>query len=28
LGARASELFAVPPQMQKVEVIATTPFKG
>ena len=28
LGARASELFAVPPQVQKVEVIATTPFKG
>jgi quinol monooxygenase YgiN len=28
LGARASELFAVPPQAQKVEVIATTPFKG
>ena len=28
LGARASELFAVPPQVQKVEVLATTPFKG
>ena len=28
LGARASELFAVPPQVQKVEVLANTPFKG
>ena len=28
LGARASELFAVPPQVQKVEVLATTPLKG
>ena len=28
LGARASELFAVPPQVQKVEVLASTPFKG
>ena len=28
LGKRASELFAVPPQVQKVEVLATTPFKG
>jgi quinol monooxygenase YgiN len=27
LGARASELFAVPPQVQKVEVLATTPLK-
>src|SRR6266481_2347765 len=28
LGVRASELFAVPPQVQKVEVLAKTPFKG
>jgi quinol monooxygenase YgiN len=28
LGARASELFAVPPQVQKVEVLAATPLKG
>ena len=28
LGARASELFAVPPQVQKVEVLANTPLKG
>ncbi|HEV3198867.1 MAG TPA: antibiotic biosynthesis monooxygenase [Bryobacteraceae bacterium] len=28
LGARASELFAVPPQVQKVEVLANTPFKA
>ena len=28
LGARASELFAVPPQVQKVELLASTPFKG
>jgi quinol monooxygenase YgiN len=28
LGARASELFAVPPQVQKVEILASTPFKG
>jgi quinol monooxygenase YgiN len=28
LGARAGELFAVPPQVQKVEVLATTPLKG
>src|SRR3984893_9601689 len=27
LGARANELFAVPPQVQKVEVLANTPFK-
>jgi quinol monooxygenase YgiN len=27
LGARASELFTVPPQVQKVEVLATTPLK-
>jgi quinol monooxygenase YgiN len=28
LGVRASELFAVPPQVQRVEVLATTPLKG
>jgi quinol monooxygenase YgiN len=28
LTARASELFAVPPQVEKVEVIANTPLKG
>ena len=28
LGARASELFAVPPQVQKVEILTSTPFKG
>jgi hypothetical protein len=28
LGTRASELFAVPPQVEKVEVLATTPLKG
>src|ERR1700681_1772941 len=28
LGARARELFGVPPQVQKVEVLATTPLKG
>ena len=28
LGARASELFAVPPQVQKVEILASTPSKG
>jgi quinol monooxygenase YgiN len=28
LGARASELFTVPPQVQKVEVLANTRFKG
>jgi len=28
LGARASELFAVPPQVQKVEILASTTFKG
>jgi hypothetical protein len=26
--ARANELFAVPPQIQKVEVLANTPLKG
>jgi quinol monooxygenase YgiN len=28
LGARADELFAVPPQVEKVEILANTPFKG
>ena len=28
LGARASELFAVPPQVQKLEILTSTPFKG
>jgi hypothetical protein len=28
LGMLASELFAVPPQVEKVEVLATTPLKG
>ena len=28
LTARASELFAVPPQVEKVEIIANTPLKG
>src|ERR1700719_114517 len=28
LGRRASELFAVPPQVQKVEILANTPSKG
>ena len=28
LGARAEELFAVPPQIEKVEVLASTPSKG
>jgi len=28
LAARASELFAVPPQVEKVEVLANTPSKG
>ena len=28
LGARASELFAVPPQVEKVEVLVSTPLKG
>jgi quinol monooxygenase YgiN len=28
LGARASELFAVPPQVEKVKILANTPFKG
>ena len=28
LGARASELLAAPPQVEKVEVLASTPLKG
>src|SRR3981189_3384000 len=28
LRARANELFAVPPEVQKVEVLANTPLKG
>ena len=28
LGALAGELFAAPPQVEKVEVLATTPLKG
>jgi hypothetical protein len=28
LGARASELFAVSPQVEKVEILATTSLKG
>jgi quinol monooxygenase YgiN len=28
LTARANELFAVPPQVQKVEILANTPLKG
>jgi len=28
LTARANELFAVPPQVQKFEVLANTPLKG
>jgi quinol monooxygenase YgiN len=28
LGARASELFAVSPQVEKVEILASTPLKG
>ena len=28
LGARASELLAVPPQIEKVEVLASTPAKS
>ena len=28
LGTLASELFAVPPQVEKVEILATTPLKG
>jgi quinol monooxygenase YgiN len=28
LGARANELFATPPQIAKVEILATTPLKN
>jgi quinol monooxygenase YgiN len=28
LGARASELFAVSPQVEKVDILASTPLKG
>ena len=28
LGARASELFAVPPQVQKLEILTSTPLKS
>jgi quinol monooxygenase YgiN len=28
LGARANELFATPPRIEKVEILATTPLKG
>jgi len=28
LGTRASELFAVAPQVEKVEILANTPLKG
>ena len=28
LGARANELLAIPPQIEKVEVLASTPLKG
>ena len=28
LGTRAAELFAIPPQVEKVEVLANTPLKG
>jgi quinol monooxygenase YgiN len=28
LGTRAGELFATPPRVEKVEVLATTPLKG
>ena len=28
LGARASELFAASPQVEKVEILASTPMKG
>jgi len=28
LGARASDLFAVPPQVEKVEILVSTPLKG
>jgi quinol monooxygenase YgiN len=28
LGARANELFATPPQVEKVEILASTPLRG
>jgi quinol monooxygenase YgiN len=28
LGARANDLLAVPPQIERVEVLASTPFRG
>jgi len=28
LGARAGQLLAVPPQIERVEVLASTPLKG
>ena len=28
LGARANELFATPPQIEKVEILASTPLKN
>jgi quinol monooxygenase YgiN len=28
LGERAAELFAVPPQVDKIEILASTPLKG
>ena len=28
LGARANELFAIPPQVEKVEILASTPLNG
>jgi quinol monooxygenase YgiN len=28
LGARANELFATPPKVEKVEILATTPLKS
>jgi quinol monooxygenase YgiN len=28
LGARANELFATPPEIEKVEILITTPLKG
>ena len=28
LGARANELFAIPPQIEKIEILATTPLKN
>ena len=28
LGAKANELLAIPPQIEKVEILASTPLKG